>query len=240
MLLIASAVFLLGYQVQTLILKVKLFHTGSVISEPVFHLLLPVGISFWIFQNIAYLVDVYKSKIPAEKSLGRYLLFIGYFPKLSVGPIERGENLLLQIPRGGYHFAYDRTVDGLQLVMIGLFKKIAVADTIAPIVNNVYDNCTAYIGLALLLSTVLYAFQIYCDFSGYTDMAIGFSEMLGIRLMENFRCPYLSKSISEFWRRWHISLATWFRDYVYIPLGGNRVKHFSEAVYIITHAFGVV
>ena len=200
-----------------------LLHWDIEINESFFKILLPVGISFYILQSIGYLVDVYKGKVFAEKNWVAYILFLGYFPKLTLGPIERAENLISQLHET-HQFDYDRAVAGLRICLVGLFKKVAVADSIAVIVNNVYDNCYEYSGLALIIATILYAFQIYCDFSGYTDMAIGISKILGIDLMENFNCPYLSTSVTEFWRRWHISLSTWFRDYVYIPLGGNRVK----------------
>lgn len=198
-------------------------HWNVEINDSFFKILLPVGISFYIFQSIGYLVDVYKGKVFAEKNWITYILFLSYFPKLTLGPIERSENLISQL-KAVHKFDYDRAVTGLRICLVGLFKKVAVADSVAVIVNTVYDNCYEYTGLALILATILYAFQIYCDFSGYTDMAIGVSKILGISLMENFRCPYLSTSITEFWRRWHISLSTWFRDYVYIPLGGNRVR----------------
>ncbi len=186
-------------------------------------IILPVGISFYIFQNIGYIWDVYKGRVPAEKGFAKYLLFTSYFPKFTVGPIERAEGFLPQIHQERHEFSYDNAVAGLRIVMIGMFKKIAVADVLAPVVNKVFDNPGEYTGLPLVIATILYTFQIYCDFSGYADLAIGYSKMLGIDLMQNFHSPYFSKSISEFWRRWHISLSSWFRDFVYIPLGGNRV-----------------
>lgn len=199
-----------------------LLHMDVIVNENFFKIILPAGISFYIFSCISYLVDVYKGKIAAEKSWLYYMLFLSYFPKFTLGPIERAGNLLPQL-RINHEFDYDLAVNGCIILLIGLFKKIAVADAIAVIVNNVYGNCRNFSGLALVVATILYAFQIYCDFSGYTDMAIGISKILGINLAENFRNPYLSQSITEFWRRWHISLSSWFRDYVYIPMGGNRV-----------------
>lgn len=192
-------------------------------SIPILDIALPVGISFYIFQNIGYIWDVYKGRVSSEKSFCKYLMFVSYFPKFMVGPIERAEKFMSQIQKDVREFSYANAVAGLRIIMIGMFKKVAVADVFAPIVNNVYDNPAEYIGLPLIIATLLYTFQIYCDFSGYADLAIGFSKMLGIDLMQNFHSPYFSKSISEFWRRWHISLSSWFRDFVYIPLSGNRV-----------------
>ncbi len=198
--------------------------TGSEnVVTPALQIMLPVGISFYIFQNIGYVWDVYKKRAPAEKSFAKYLLFISYFPKFTVGPIERAEGFVPQMQQETREFSYANAVAGLRIVMIGLFKKVAVADVLAPVVNNVFDNPAEYTGLSLMIATILYTFQIYCDFSGYADLAIGYSKMLGINLMQNFHSPYFSKSISGFWRRWHISLSSWFRDFVYIPLGGNRV-----------------
>jgi len=189
---------------------------------PVVDFLLPVGISFYTFQKISYIVDVYRGQQPAEKNLGIFALFVAFFPQLVAGPIERTGNLLPQFFMP-YAFDYDRVVSGLRRMAWGFFKKVVIADKVAVIVNLVYNNPTDYEGLPLVLATYLFAFQIYCDFSGYSDIAIGAARVLGINLMENFRQPYLSLSVSEFWRRWHISLSTWFRDYLYIPLGGNRV-----------------
>ncbi len=195
---------------------------GNVIT-PGLEIILPVGISFYIFQNIGYVWDVYKKRAPAEKNFTKYLLFISYFPKFTVGPIERAQGFMPQMQHKTREFSYANVVAGLRVIMVGLFKKVAVADVLAPVVNNVFDNPSKYTGLPLMFATILYTFQIYCDFSGYADLAVGFSKMLGINLMQNFHSPYFSKSISEFWRRWHISLSSWFRDFVYIPLGGNRV-----------------
>lgn len=190
-------------------------------SFRVFDLILPVGISFFTFQTLSYTIDVYKGDMPAEKHFGYVALFISFFPQLVAGPIERATSLLPQF-REEHDFSYEDTVTGLRIMLIGYFKKVAVADTIAVYVNSVYNNPQSYTGLPLSIATLLFAFQIYCDFSGYSDIAIGTARILGFRLMTNFRSPYLAHSISAFWRRWHISLSTWFRDYVYIPLGGNR------------------
>jgi len=184
--------------------------------------LLPVGISFYTFQSLSYTIDVYRGKISAQKHLGIFALYVSYFPQLVAGPIERAKNLLPQFLEKHY-FDYKRVTDGLKLMLWGFFKKIVIADRLAAIVDTVYNNPTDYTGIPLILATVFFAFQIYCDFSGYSDIAIGAAQVMGFKLMNNFQRPYFSRSISEFWRRWHISLSTWFKDYLYIPLGGNRV-----------------
>jgi len=195
---------------------------GVSYAAPAFELLLPMGISFYTFQTMSYTIDVYYGRQKAEKHLGVFALFVTFFPQLTAGPIERAGNLIDQL-KEKKEFDYQRVTDGLKLFAWGLFKKVVIADRLAVMVNQVYNNPTEYEGLPLILATVFFAFQIYCDFSGYSDMAIGSAQVMGIRLMENFRRPYFSKSIKEFWSRWHISLSTWFRDYLYIPLGGNRV-----------------
>jgi D-alanyl-lipoteichoic acid acyltransferase DltB (MBOAT superfamily) len=187
------------------------------------NVLLPVGISFYTFQSMAYTIDVYRGKIPAEKHLGIFATFVAFFPQLVAGPIERGANILPQF-RETHCPDYTRMVEGMRLILWGAFKKVVIADRLALYVNNVYNNVSDYSGSVLIVATLFFAIQIYCDFSGYTDIAIGTARILGFRLMDNFRQPYLSRSIREFWRRWHISLSTWFRDYLYIPLGGNRVS----------------
>ncbi|WP_187262628.1 MBOAT family O-acyltransferase [Pontibacter beigongshangensis] len=191
-------------------------------AAPAFELLLPMGISFYTFQTMSYSIDVYYGRIKAEKHFGIFALFVTFFPQLVAGPIERAGNLLSQL-RERHEFNYQRATDGLKLMAWGLFKKVVIADRLAVMVNQVYNNPTDYEGIPLIIATVFFAFQIYCDFSGYSDIAIGAAQVMGFRLMENFRRPYFSKSIREFWGRWHISLSTWFRDYLYIPLGGNRV-----------------
>lgn len=190
---------------------------------PEFKVLLPVGISFYTFQTLSYTIDVYNGKKSTERHLGIFALYVSFFPQLVAGPIERSTNLLNQLWQK-VEFDYDRIASGLRLIIWGLFKKMVIADNIAPFVDEVYANPTEYSGGLLTLATFLFAYQIYCDFSGYSDIAIGSARMLGIRLMRNFDQPYLAHSIEDFWRRWHISLSTWFRDYVYIPLGGNRVS----------------
>jgi alginate O-acetyltransferase complex protein AlgI len=191
-------------------------------AAPAFELLLPMGISFYTFQTMSYSIDVYYGRTKAERHLGIFALFVTFFPQLVAGPIERAGNLLGQLKQK-HDFDYDRVTGGLKLMAWGLFKKVVVADRLAVLVNTVYNNPTDYEGIPLMIATVFFAFQIYCDFSGYSDMAIGAAQVMGFNLMENFRRPYFSKSIKEFWGRWHISLSTWFRDYLYIPLGGNRV-----------------
>lgn len=186
------------------------------------NLLLPMGISFYTFQTMSYSIDVYQGKVKAEQNLGIFALFVSFFPQLVAGPIERAGNLLTQFRRE-VTFDYTRFTSGLKLVAWGMFKKVVIADRLAILVNEVYNQPSEYTGVSLAIATFFFAFQIYCDFSGYSDIAIGTARMMGFDLMENFHRPYFSKSIGEFWRRWHISLSTWFRDYLYIPLGGNRV-----------------
>ncbi|OKL38401.1 MBOAT family O-acyltransferase [Pontibacter flavimaris] len=191
-------------------------------AMPAFELLLPMGISFYTFQTMSYSIDVYNGRIKPERHLGIFALFVTFFPQLVAGPIERAGNLLGQLRQ--YHaFSYPRAVAGLRRMAWGFFKKIVIADNLALMVNQVYNNPTEHDGVSHIIATVFFAFQIYCDFSGYSDIAIGAAQVMGFRLMENFRSPYFAKSIPEFWSRWHISLSTWFRDYLYIPLGGNRV-----------------
>ena len=188
---------------------------------PSFKVLLPVGISFYTFQTLSYTIDVYRKKREPEKHLGIFALYVAFFPQLVAGPIERSTRLLPQLVQK-YNFDYDRVSDGLKLMLWGFFKKVVIADRVAVIVNQVYNNPSEAAGLPLLIGTYLFAFQIYCDFSGYSDIAIGVAQVFGINLMQNFRRPYFAKSIRDFWQRWHISLSTWFRDYLYLSLGGNR------------------
>ena len=190
-------------------------------NVPTFKVLLPVGISFYTFQTLSYTIDVYRKKREPERHLGIFALYVAFFPQLVAGPIERSTRLLPQLVKK-YNFDYDRVTDGLKLMLWGFFKKIVIADRIAVIVNQVYSNPNEAVGIPLLIGTYLFAFQIYCDFSGYSDIAIGAAKVFGIDLMQNFRRPYFAKSIREFWQRWHISLSTWFRDYLYRPLGGNH------------------
>lgn len=191
------------------------------VHETTLDLMLPVGISFYTFQTLSYVIDVYRGEVKACRHLGKYATFIAFFPQLVAGPIERTRNLLPQI-EGGHTFHTDKGIHGAKMIAWGFFKKIAIADTIAIYVDTVYNAAESFTGFPLLLATILFTFQIYCDFSGYSDIAIGTAELLDIELMTNFKSPYFAASIREFWSRWHISLSTWFRDYVYIPLGGNR------------------
>ena len=195
---------------------------GISLHPVILRLVLPVGISFYTFQTLGYIIDVYRGDCPAERNFGIYATFVSFFPQLVAGPIERTTNLLPQI-KAEHPFDSDQAIRGAKLILWGLFKKIVVADNLAVYVDLVYDEPQRFHGFALVLAMVFFTFQIYCDFSGYSDIACGSANLLGIELMENFRSPYLSASVREFWSRWHISLSTWFRDYVYIPLGGNRV-----------------
>ncbi len=185
-------------------------------------IILPIGLSFHTFQAMSYTIEVYRRRQPAERHFGIYALYVMFFPQLVAGPIERPQNLLHQFYEK-HRFEYERVAGGLRKMAYGLFLKVVIADRLARYVNVVYNDPTSFEGLTLVVATVFFAFQIYCDFAGYSAMAIGTAEVMGFRLMKNFDRPYLSRSISEFWSRWHISLSSWFRDYLYIPLGGNRV-----------------
>lgn len=196
-------------------------HTNLPTVNTSLDVLLPVGISFYTFQALGYTVDVYRGEIEAERNFFRYALFVSFFPQLVAGPIERSKNLLNQL-RHPKAFNYRIMCDGLLLMIWGYFLKLVIADRISIFVDNVYANVGIYDGKYLLFASVLFAFQIYCDFAGYSTIAIGAAEVMGFELMENFNSPYLSQSVAEFWRRWHISLSSWFKDYLYIPLGGNR------------------
>ncbi|MCK5082965.1 MAG: MBOAT family protein, partial [Candidatus Omnitrophica bacterium] len=197
-------------------------HFNILYNIPAFDVLLPIGISFYTFQTLSYTIEVYRGNQKPEKHLGIFALYVAFFPQLVAGPIERSTNLLPQFYQR-QRFDLQRIKNGLLLMAWGFFKKLIIADRIAVLVNQIYNNPTDYSGAPLIIATYLFAFQIYCDFSGYSDIAIGGAQVLGIDLMKNFKFPYMAKSVSEFWKRWHISLSTWFRDYLYIPLGGNRV-----------------
>ena len=184
-------------------------------------LILPVGISFYTFQTLSYAIDVYRGDIKTEHHFGYYFLFVTFFPQLVAGPIERPDNLLPQLYKER-KWNWDDAVAGGKRMLAGFFKKIVVADLLATYVNAVYNSPETSTGLGIVVASAMFAVQIYCDFSGYTDIAIGCARMMGIHLMQNFNRPYSAKTIKEFWARWHISLSTWFRDYLYIPLGGNR------------------
>jgi alginate O-acetyltransferase complex protein AlgI len=190
---------------------------------PYFDLLLPVGISFYTFQTLSYSIDVFNGNREPERHLGIFALYVSFFPQLVAGPIERSTNLIPQFHREN-KFDYQKMASGLKLMMWGLFKKLVVADRLGLYVDKIYADPESYGGITLIMATILFSFQIYCDFSGYSDIAIGTARTMGYDFMLNFRRPYFAKSIKEFWGRWHISLSTWFRDYLYIPLGGNRVS----------------
>ena len=189
---------------------------------PTLNLILPVGISFYTFQAMSYTIDVYRRKIRATRDPAAFFVFIAFFPQLVAGPIERASNILPQFTRDRRRFSYKRGVGGMQLILWGLFKKMVVADNAAVTVNVIFADWESVGTINLWMGALLFTFQIYGDFSGYSDIAVGTSRLFGIDLMKNFNLPYFSRDIAEFWRKWHISLTTWFRDYLYIPLGGNR------------------
>ncbi len=229
------------------VFKYYAFFTGSFVgvaaalgwdlAVPGLHIVLPIGLSFHTFQSLSYVVEVYRGNQKAEHDLVTYATYVMFFPQLVAGPIERPQNLLWQFRRSAA-FDYDRITSGLRRMAWGFFKKLVVADRLAIFVNDVYGAPEQHNGLQLTIATLFFSYQIYCDFSGYSDIAIGSARVLGFRLMENFDRPYHSASIAEFWRRWHMSLSTWFRDYVYVPLGGNRVAPARRWVNILV-TFGI-
>jgi D-alanyl-lipoteichoic acid acyltransferase DltB (MBOAT superfamily) len=188
----------------------------------ILNIILPVGISFYTFQTMSYTIDIYRKEIQPTKDFISFASFVSFFPQLVAGPIERASNLLPQILKKRY-FKYSQGVQGLRLILWGMFKKVVIADSLAPIVDEIFSNYQDFGGGTLWLGAIYFSFQIYCDFSGYSDIAIGTAKLFGFELMSNFKFPYFSRNIGEFWRRWHISLSTWFRDYLYIPLGGSKV-----------------
>jgi D-alanyl-lipoteichoic acid acyltransferase DltB (MBOAT superfamily) len=196
-------------------------YLGIVANLKPLNLILPIGLSFHTFQAMSYTIEVYRGNQKAEKHFGIYALYVMFYPQLVAGPIERPQNILPQLHKR-ISFSYSNLTSGLEQMLWGFFKKIVIADRLAIVVNEIYNNPNEYEGLTLVMGAIFFAFQIYCDFSGYSDIAIGCAKVMGIDLMKNFNTPYFSKSITEFWKRWHISLSTWFRDYVYIPMGGNR------------------
>ncbi|MEZ5082526.1 MAG: MBOAT family O-acyltransferase [Bacteroidales bacterium] len=206
-----------GENVNAMFDNLNIFH-----QVPVYDFLLPVGISFYTFQTLSYTIDVYRGSREPEYHFGKFALYVAFFPQLVAGPIERSSRLLPQFHKV-FYFDYDRIKNGIILMTWGFFKKVVIADRLSEYVNIVYNNPHDYGGFQDLIATFFFGSQIYCDFSGYSDIAIGSAMILGYDLMTNFRRPYLSTNIREFWGRWHISLSTWFRDYLYIPLGGNRV-----------------
>lgn len=202
------------------------------LSPVTLNLILPVGISFYTFQTLGYVIDVYRGTITAEKHFGYYAAFVSFFPQLVAGPIERARDLLPQI-KEERHFSYENASYGIKLMAWGFFKKMVIADAIAPCVDAVFATPQMYSGLPLAVALFLFAIQIYCDFSGYSDIAVGVAGLFNIGLTRNFKSPYFSSGIREFWSRWHITLSTWFKDYLYIPLGGNRVKPLRYALNIL-------
>jgi alginate O-acetyltransferase complex protein AlgI len=202
-------------------LQDALHAAGAAASLPVLSVILPIGISFYTFEAINYTIDVYRRRVPAERDLGHFLLFVLFFPHLVAGPIVRARDFLPQIARPK-RFSWPRMHLGAQFFFLGLFKKLAIADRMALFVDPVFADPSAFRASTVWLAVFAYALQIYCDFSGYTDMAIGAAHLLGYKLARNFDIPYVSANISEFWRRWHISLSSWLRDYLFIPLGGSR------------------
>lgn len=190
-------------------------------------IILPIGLSFHTFQAMSYTIEVYRGNQKAERHFGIYSLYVMFYPQLVAGPIERPQNVIHQFYEK-HEFDYERVKSGLRLMLWGMFKKVVIADRLGVFVDLVYNNPTQYKGLPLAVATLFFTFQIFCDFSGYSDIAIGSARVMGFDLMKNFDRPYFSKTISEFWKRWHISLSTWFRDYLYIPLGGNRVPTFRR------------
>ncbi|MES2798451.1 MAG: MBOAT family O-acyltransferase [Bacteroidota bacterium] len=204
-----------------------LAQVGWEVNPALLNIVLPVGISFYTFHGLSYVIDIYKDRIKAERNLIDYGLFVSYFPLLVAGPIERATHLLPQIKKQRT-FDYLRAVDGLRQILWGLFKKVVIADNCAEIVNQVFANSNEMSSGALVLGAIFFAFQIYGDFSGYSDIALGTSRLFGIELLQNFSFPYFSRNIAEFWRRWHISLSSWFKDYLYIPLGGSKGGNWSR------------
>ena len=208
--------------------------------RPGFDVLLPVGISFYTFHALSYTMDVYRGEMRAEHNVAKYALFVSYFPQMVAGPIARSKQLLVQMS-DRHTFEWPRVRDGLLLMLWGYFLKLVIADRVALLVNQVYNDYTAYSGASLVVATVFFAIQIYCDFASYSLLAIGSAQVMGFRLVENFNTPYFARSIGEFWRRWHMSLSTWFRDYLYIPLGGNRKgrwrKYFNVMVVFLVSGF---
>ena len=198
------------------------------------NIILPVGISFYTFQTLSYTIDIYRNKLKPTKDFILFASFVSFFPQLVAGPIERATNLLPQILKKR-QFKTKQAIQGLRLIIWGMFKKVVIADTLAPDVDYIFNNYQGFDGGILFIGAIYFAFQIYCDFSGYSDIAIGTAKLLGIELMSNFKFPYFSRNIAEFWRRWHISLSTWFRDYLYIPLGGSRKGEWKSLrnIYII-------
>ncbi len=208
-------------------LNSTLFRFGSNTHFDILNIILPIGLSFHTFQAMSYTIEVYRGNQKAEKDFSIYALYVMFYPQLVAGPIERPQNLLWQF-HTYFKYDFENIKAGLMRISWGMFKKVVIADRLAMVVDFSYDNPQNHNGLTLLVATLFFTFQIYCDFSGYSDIAIGTARVMGFKLMDNFDAPYFSTSINEFWRRWHISLSSWFRDYLYIPLGGNRVGEFRK------------
>jgi D-alanyl-lipoteichoic acid acyltransferase DltB (MBOAT superfamily) len=207
---------------------------GISVSFRFLSIILPIGLSFHTFQSLSYVIEVYRGNQKAEKNFWVYSLYVMFYPQLVAGPIERPQNLLLVYEE--HQFDYKRVSDGLKLMAWGLFKKVVIADRLSVVVDKVFNHPNGYEGWSVIVAVYFFAIQIYCDFSGYSDIAIGAAQAMGFKLMDNFNRPYFSKNIAEFWKRWHISLSTWLRDYLYIPLGGNKVNR-SEVELNIPNCF---
>ncbi len=220
-----------GFAMGTVSSVLKVFSVSF--TPSVLKLALPLGISFYSFAAIGYVADIYRDKIVPENNFLKYFTFVAFFPSVLSGPINRAEDVMPQINRPS-DFDADMASEGLRQMLWGFFKKLIVADTLARYVDPIFNNCQYYFGLTLITATVFYTFQIYCDFSGYSDIAIGTAKLLGIGLKDNFKSPYYSRSVKEFWSRWHISLSNWFRDYVYIPLGGSRVSEARHRINLMS------
>ena len=213
---------------------------GYEIHASTLNIILPVGISFYTFQTLSYTIDVYREKLEPSKNLINFAAYVAFFPQLVAGPIERATNLLPQFSKKRV-FNEEQAISGIHLILWGLFQKVVIADSCAPYVNSIFNNYESMNSLSLILGAVYFAFQIYCDFAGYSNIAIGTARLLGFDLMRNFNYPYFSRDMAEFWRRWHISLSTWFRDYLYIPLGGSRGSKWMQLrnVFIIFMVSGL-
>jgi len=216
--------------------QTTIYHVAQLLhisyAAPLLNLVLPLGLSFHTFQSLSYVIEVYKGKQKAERHLGIYALYVMFYPQLVSGPIERPGQLLPQL-KEHHRFDYAKMKDGLKLMLWGFIKKMVIADRLSVLVDSVYGNPHASVGWPMIIATLFFAVQIYCDFSGYTDIAIGAASVMGIDLVENFRRPYLAPSLMDFWHRWHISLSTWFRDYLYIPIGGSQVSQYRFIINIL-------
>jgi alginate O-acetyltransferase complex protein AlgI len=206
--------------------------SGISTAAPNFDLLLPVGLSYYIFQSLSYTIDVYRGDVEPEFNLGKYALYVSFFPTLVAGPIQKSKEMLHQFNEAHY-FNYEKVKKSTLLIFWGYFEKMVVADRLGILVDTVYKSPSAHSGLDSILAVFFYSFQIYCDFAGYSNIAVGIAEMLGFRIAANFNRPYFARNIQDFWRRWHISLSTWFRDYLYIPLGGNRCSKVRRCLNVI-------